>query len=78
LAEKYQIPVIILTDDHLASSYATVDKFDLSKVNIDRGVILSADETNESEYKRHEITESGNFTQSLSRTAKSIGGYRLR
>ena len=59
LAEKYQIPVIILTDDHLASSYATVDKFDLSKVNIDRGVILSADETNESEYKRHEITESG-------------------
>jgi len=59
LAEKYQIPVIILTDEHLASSYATVEKFDLSKVDIDRGVIFSADEANESEYKRHEITESG-------------------
>jgi 2-oxoglutarate ferredoxin oxidoreductase subunit alpha len=59
LAEKYQMPVIILTDHHLATSYATVDKFDLSKVNIDRGVIFSAEETNESEYKRHEITESG-------------------
>jgi 2-oxoglutarate ferredoxin oxidoreductase subunit alpha len=59
LAEKYQIPVIILTDHHLASSYATVDKFDLSKVNIDRGVIFSAAEADESEYKRHEITELG-------------------
>ena len=59
LAEKYQIPVIILTDHHLANSYATVDKFDLSKVDIDRGVIFSAEEANESEYKRHEITESG-------------------
>jgi 2-oxoglutarate ferredoxin oxidoreductase subunit alpha len=59
LAEKYQIPVIILTDHHLASSYATIDKFDLSRVDIDRGVIFSSEETNESEYKRHEITESG-------------------
>lgn len=57
LAEKYQLPVIIVTDQHLASSYATVNKFDLSKVTIDRGLLFSDGETGE--YKRHLITESG-------------------
>lgn len=59
LAEKYQIPVILLTDHHLASSYSTVDKFDLSEVTIDRGLLFSAEETGESVYKRHKITKSG-------------------
>lgn len=58
LAEKYQLPVIILTDHHLATSYATVDKFDLSKVSIDRGILYSKEGQAE-EYKRHKITESG-------------------
>ena len=60
LAEKYQIPVILLTDQHLASSYATVDKFDLSKVTIDRGSLFSAESAGKpAEYKRHRITRSG-------------------
>jgi len=58
LAEKYQLPVILLTDQHLASSYATVDKFDLTKVNIDRGLLFSPESASE-EYKRHKITQSG-------------------
>jgi 2-oxoglutarate ferredoxin oxidoreductase subunit alpha len=57
LAEKYQLPVILLTDHHLASSYTTVDKFDLSKVIIDRGLLYSEAETGT--YKRHLITDSG-------------------
>ena len=57
LADKYQTPVIILTDHHLASSYATVDKFDLSKVTIDRGLLYSKQEGEE--YKRHKVTSSG-------------------
>ena len=57
LAEKYQIPVIILTDQHLASSYATVEPFDLSKVTVDRGLLFSAEGA--SAYKRHQITQSG-------------------
>jgi 2-oxoglutarate ferredoxin oxidoreductase subunit alpha len=36
LAERYQTPVIILTDHHLASSYATIEKFDLKQIEIDR------------------------------------------
>lgn len=59
-AEKYQLPVIILTDHYLASSYQTVPKFDLSKVTIDRGQLISeADASNLTEYKRHQFTESG-------------------
>ena len=58
-AEKYQLPVIILTDHHLASSYATVDLFDLSKVTIDRGLLFSDKEEEPSEYMRHRVTQSG-------------------
>jgi 2-oxoglutarate ferredoxin oxidoreductase subunit alpha len=56
LAERYQLPVVILTDQHLASSYATVDRFDLSKVVIDRGELYSGAAE---DYKRHAITRSG-------------------
>ncbi|MFC2039403.1 2-oxoacid:acceptor oxidoreductase subunit alpha, partial [Chloroflexota bacterium] len=60
IAEKYQLPVILLTDQHLAASYATVDKFDLSQVSIDRGLLLSREEiVSPGEYKRHQITPSG-------------------
>ncbi len=60
LAEKYQTPVILITDQYLASSYATVERFDLSKVTIDRGLLLSREELAKlGEYKRHLITESG-------------------
>ena len=56
LADKYQLPVLLLTDQHLASSYTTVERFDASKVTIDRGLLFSA---GESEYRRHAITQSG-------------------
>ena len=60
LAEKYQLPVILLSDQHLASSYSTVNKFDFSKVTIDRGLLLSKEEIMKlGEYKRHQITSSG-------------------
>ena len=59
LADKYQLPVIILTDHHLASSYATVDPFDISEVAADRGLQFSEEEEGPSEYKRHRITQSG-------------------
>lgn len=60
LAEKYQTPVIALTDHHLATSYTTVDRFDLKQVNIDRGELLSDEEASKlTDYKRHLVTESG-------------------
>jgi 2-oxoglutarate ferredoxin oxidoreductase subunit alpha len=56
LADIYQTPVIILTDQYLASSYATVGTFDLSKVVINRGELYTGNPAN---YRRHAITESG-------------------
>jgi 2-oxoglutarate/2-oxoacid ferredoxin oxidoreductase subunit alpha len=58
-AEKYQLPVIILTDQHLASSYCTVDWLDLSKVTIDRGMLLSGKKDVPQDYMRHKVTASG-------------------
>jgi 2-oxoglutarate ferredoxin oxidoreductase subunit alpha len=57
LAEKYQLPVIILTDQHLASSLFLMDHLDVSKVKIDRGVMFDGKTTDG--YMRHQITESG-------------------
>lgn len=60
LAEKYQMPVIILTDQHLASSYQTVKKFNLNELEIDRGLLITIEEANKlTEYKRHQFTDSG-------------------
>jgi 2-oxoglutarate ferredoxin oxidoreductase subunit alpha len=58
-AERYQLPVIILTDHHLASSYSTVDPLDLSQVTVDRGMLFSEKEDDPLEYMRHRVTKSG-------------------
>ncbi|MFC1944279.1 2-oxoacid:acceptor oxidoreductase subunit alpha [Chloroflexota bacterium] len=73
LAERYQVPVLILTDHHLASSYATVEKFDLSRVKIDRGQLLSEEEVDKpNEYKRYLITESGVSPRALPLQGKAL------
>jgi 2-oxoglutarate ferredoxin oxidoreductase subunit alpha len=73
LAEKYQTPVIILTDHHLATSYATVGTFDLSKVKIERGELLSDEEVKEmTDYKRHKVTESGISPRALPGQGKAL------
>jgi len=60
MAEKYQSPVFILTDQYLASSYQTVNKYDFSKAAIERGPLLTDQEVNTSaDYKRHLVTASG-------------------
>jgi len=60
LAEKYQTPVIIITDHDLADCYNTVERFDLKQVKIDRGLTISDEEgARLTTYKRHQITESG-------------------
>jgi 2-oxoglutarate/2-oxoacid ferredoxin oxidoreductase subunit alpha len=60
LAEKHQTPVIILTDTHLANCYQDVEKFDLSRVKIDRGAIISDKEAGLlKDYQRYKTTESG-------------------
>ena len=42
LAERFQIPVILLTDKTLVESNQTTDAFDLSRVSVDRGKLVEA------------------------------------
>jgi 2-oxoglutarate ferredoxin oxidoreductase subunit alpha len=60
LAEKYQIPVIILTDKYLADSSVTHPFFNTNGLTIERGKL--ADETwlaANQPYKRYEFTDDG-------------------
>ncbi|MBI2852387.1 MAG: 2-oxoacid:acceptor oxidoreductase subunit alpha [Chloroflexi bacterium] len=60
LAEKYQTPVILIIDHTIATSYTTVERFDLSKVVIDRGSLYpDKSVVKPEEYKRHQLTDSG-------------------
>jgi 2-oxoglutarate ferredoxin oxidoreductase subunit alpha len=60
LAEKYQTPVIILTDTHLSNCYSDAAKFDLKQIKIERGELLSDEAAAKlTDYKRYKVTESG-------------------
>lgn len=58
LAEKYQIPVILMSDQILADSNTTYEPFDFNKITIDRYLATEEDITDE-RYKRYKLTESG-------------------
>jgi 2-oxoglutarate ferredoxin oxidoreductase subunit alpha len=73
LAEKYQTPVIILTDHHLATSYMTVDRFDLKRVPVDRGEIVIPRKAAEARaYRRHAVTDSGISPRALPGLSKAL------
>ncbi|MCK9603821.1 MAG: 2-oxoacid:acceptor oxidoreductase subunit alpha [Candidatus Omnitrophica bacterium] len=59
IAEKYQIPVLIMTDQHLADSYRGIEPFDLNKVKAQRYIISKEDSKKVTSYKRYQLTESG-------------------
>ncbi|MFW6110584.1 MAG: 2-oxoacid:acceptor oxidoreductase subunit alpha [Thermoproteota archaeon] len=60
LAEKFQIPAILITDKYLVESHGESEPFDQSRIEIDRGLLLAGEEyTEEEEYKRHKFTEDG-------------------
>jgi 2-oxoglutarate ferredoxin oxidoreductase subunit alpha len=59
-AERFQMPVIVIADKFLASSYRTVPILNLNELRIDRGQILNeSDLANKSLYKRYEFTPLG-------------------
>ena len=59
LAEKYQIPVFIMTDQHLADSLRNIEPLDLNKVGVQRYIISKEDSAKLSGYKRYVLTPSG-------------------
>jgi len=60
LAEKFQIPALIILDKYLAESHGTAEPFDQSRIRIDRGKIVDAEVyAGTDEYKRHKLTKNG-------------------
>ncbi len=57
IAERYQIPVILLSDQYLGDSTASVEPYDLSKVKVIKP--LEVEDVPEGEYLRFRYTESG-------------------
>jgi 2-oxoglutarate ferredoxin oxidoreductase subunit alpha len=58
-ADRYQVPVVVLVDKHLASSYQTLPPFDTSQLRIDRGLIFDPKLDGNGDYLRNRFTESG-------------------
>jgi len=58
-AERYQLPVIHLIDKALANSTKSCKIFDLNRVKIERGQLLTEADVTSQEYKRFKFTESG-------------------
>ncbi|HUT28988.1 MAG TPA: 2-oxoacid:acceptor oxidoreductase subunit alpha [Sedimentisphaerales bacterium] len=54
LADKYQVPVFVLTDQYLMDSYYNIPSLDLSQTRVEKHVIKTA-----KDYKRYELTENG-------------------
>ncbi|NTW22311.1 2-oxoacid:acceptor oxidoreductase subunit alpha [Candidatus Falkowbacteria bacterium] len=57
-AEKYQLPVILLSDKFLGEGTGTVNPFDTSKVKIERGKLLAEGKIPKN-YKRYKVTDDG-------------------
>ncbi len=54
------MPVILLTEQDYGQNLSTVEKFDLSKIKIDRGKLLNQEELLQmKEYKRYKFTRDG-------------------
>ncbi len=54
LADKYQVPVFILTDNYLVNFYYNFPPLDLTRIKIEHHIVKT-----EKDYRRYELTESG-------------------
>jgi len=72
LAEKFQIPAIIISDKYLAESNGTTEPFDQNRIRIDRGQLIITKEYTEEEYIRHRFTENGISPRAMPGTKGAI------
>jgi 2-oxoglutarate ferredoxin oxidoreductase subunit alpha len=54
LADKYQVPVFVLTDQYFIDSYYNTGGFDLSSMKVEKYITETT-----ADYRRYELTESG-------------------
>jgi 2-oxoglutarate ferredoxin oxidoreductase subunit alpha len=54
LADKFQMPVFIMSDQYMVDSYYNIPAFDLSKVKVEKYFVKTS-----ADYKRYELTKNG-------------------
>lgn len=60
IADKYQIPVFVMSDQYLADSLFTLPRFDASKVTVERHLLSDQElRTKKEDYRRYKITPMG-------------------
>jgi 2-oxoglutarate/2-oxoacid ferredoxin oxidoreductase subunit alpha len=59
VADRFQIPVLILTDQHLADAVRNIDGLDTGDIEIRKRVISREESRKISGYERYKITDSG-------------------
>ena len=72
LADKYQIPVFIMSDQYLADSQFTCERFDASKITIDRHMLSDNELGSMETYKRYTITPDGISPRALPGQSKHV------
>ena len=75
-ADRFQMPVVVLTDKFLASSYRTMPIFESTNLKIDRGQMMKESEltngSNSGLYKRYAFTPTGISPRSIPGMAGGI------
>ncbi len=64
-ADRYQAPVIVLVDKHLATMYVTRPLFDMNGLKIDRGALFNPETDGNGHYMRYRFTDSGISPRSI-------------
>ncbi|MHA1960414.1 MAG: 2-oxoacid:acceptor oxidoreductase subunit alpha [Candidatus Thorarchaeota archaeon] len=59
LADQFQVPVMILGDEHFSESIMNLPRIDVTNVKIDRGKIAPIGPAQEGHFKRYLLTEDG-------------------
>jgi len=54
IADTYQIPVFLLTDQYLIDSYYNIQKLDISGINVENHIVRTG-----KDYRRYSLTETG-------------------
>ena len=69
LADEFQVPVFILTDQYLLNSFYNVPSFDIKDLEVERHLVESG-----ADYRRYEVTESGVSPRSVPGLGKGLVG----
>ena len=59
LADRYQIPVVIMLDKYLSENHFSYNKFDFKNITVNRGKLITSSSDINKEYNRYADTDNG-------------------